>query len=71
MDYLKPCPFCGGKAEHLYWYDTSLGGIYTNIPWEDDGKMHILRCKKCKVETAKFKTQIGCFKAWNRRVDNE
>lgn len=70
MAELKPCPFCGGEAERLYWYDSNLGGVYTNIPW-GDGEMHIIRCKKCGAETTKYKTLRGCFNAWNRRVDNE
>lgn len=71
MVELKPCPFCGGKAEHLYCYDSNIGYIYSNIPWGDNGEMHVIRCKKCDAETTRYKTQKGCFNAWNRRVDNE
>lgn len=36
---LKPCPFCGGKAE-----------LYQN-EWADTGyEEHIIQCKKCPVE---------------------
>ena len=53
---LKPCPFCGGKAEIIYWANgrttvsCSVGGCMANISF----------CSSAEV----------AIKAWNRRADN-
>lgn len=58
---LKPCPCCGSKAEVHDTLDH----------W--DGVMHIyqVRCSKCGLMTAKFRTSKWAKEAWNRRDDNE
>ena len=54
---LKPCPFCGGKAEILsgfngkYTVQCGSGGCMANIAW----------CTN----------KDSAIKAWNRRVNNE
>ena len=59
-DKLKPCPFCGGRAE--VW-ETSWGG-------------RIIKCQGCKVlfalqgvGNADIDDRIR--EAWNRRINNE
>lgn len=61
---LKPCPFCGGKAE----FETNVNVLYKTI-W--------VCCKKCKVNTMNFESDLySCAaekaaEAWNRRDYNE
>ena len=59
MNYLRPCPFCGGKAilEHDL---TGLGASY-------------IRCEKCGLESVRFiksferSSDREVIKYWNRR----
>ena len=60
---LKPCPFCGGKAETVYApNDINRWGV---------------QCKSCgcTVEVEEWKgvedTKENAIKAWNRRADYE
>ncbi len=53
MNELKPCPFCGGKAEH---FGKPLKGSHT-WAW----------CTKCHVETPPVKTLAVAIRQWNRR----
>ena len=80
MTELKPCPFCGGKAEfHISSYD---GNNSTRKWWFD------VRCKKCfsrlpnvyRIDVL-FSTsgdikiltdeRNKAVEKWNRRVNNE
>ena len=45
MTTLKPCPFCGGRAEFSKNSNSSSGG--------ERGWAFGIRCKKCGIETAK------------------
>lgn len=56
MDELKPCPFCGGKAE-------IIGG-----PSKYGLKQ--IRCTKCCNCTAFWKGRKKAIEMWNIRVDN-
>lgn len=64
MTELKPCPFCGGKAE-LHLFQMYVG---------DESYAVNIRCQKCGVEGAvewkvdgkNFKQRA--IKKWNRRV---
>ena len=49
---LKPCPFCGEKAE-IYMGD----GISLSKVW----------CRNCRVSTGNFKSDIKAISAWNKR----
>ena len=54
---LKPCPFCGGKADlYVYkWWGTAYG----------------VECQKCKGLIDRCLTQKEAIAAWNRRAKNE
>lgn len=60
---LKPCPFCGGKAE------IATGSVFM---WE-----HIIVCKNCGASSKTVigitlsQAREKAIEAWNRRVSNE
>ena len=70
MTDLKPCPFCGGKAEirekrvHVAdWFG------------KDYRVMYRVACKKCKANTGGYAAGIEgkewtAIERWNRRDDN-
>lgn len=52
---LKPCPFCGGKAnieggKSPYW-----------VYW--------IKCYECRVETEAYDFEEDAIAVWNRRVN--
>ena len=67
MIELKPCPFCGGEAEYLYFASSRCNFVK-------------VQCKTCRSSTRAFvqvdeyrqqrpgEEQAGNF--WNRRDDN-
>lgn len=57
MDKLKPCPFCGGKAELLI-----VPGNITK--W-------VVRCTKCYTNNGTFVLDHDAIEAWNRRTEQE
>ncbi len=56
---LKPCPFCGGKAE-------VLNGCTCYEP--DD---YWISCKKCEAETRIYDSEAAAIAAWNTRAGDE
>lgn len=64
---LKPCPFCGGKAERI------------EARIDDDKKTYSVICTNCMtgifrprmkgMEWFAYKTEQEAIKAWNRRTD--
>lgn len=55
---LKPCPFCGGKAEFvIYW------GGFTARRF-----ISVVRCTKCRANSGEWKQKPKAIKAWNRRA---
>ena len=57
MDELKPCPFCGSKAE-IYQH----GDDYDS-PWA-------VECVACFATLWPRKNKEDAIKEWNRRADN-
>lgn len=57
MSELKPCPFCGGKAQRMAWHDDN--------PF---GKPYFIECKKCECMTTLYETLNQAKEAWNRRA---
>ena len=61
MAELKPCPFCGGKAEvdtPTYW-DGAKGR-----------KTYAISCKSCRCRTPDYMGLVGAIEAWNRRAED-
>ena len=52
---LKPCPFCGGRA-NLTFKESRI-----------DRKYWIARCDMCRVRTDYEYTKAGAIRVWNRR----
>lgn len=55
MPDLKPCPFCGGKAELFHSYD----GYYC------------VQCTVCYCSTLNFRKEQNSINFWNRRVEED
>jgi Lar family restriction alleviation protein len=60
---LKPCPFCGGKAEIMVLQELRLGGDEGFVVW----------CESCHMNTASingtyFSSSEDAMELWNRRV---
>lgn len=55
MEALKPCPFCGGEAEHSFRYTKNYS-------------YSVVGCKQCDAITKLCKTENEAIAAWNRRV---
>ena len=60
MSKLKPCPFCGGKAQNIteYHEDIRLFLSYVN-------------CTNCGMWTGFQHYQNEAIEIWNRRVSDE
>jgi Lar family restriction alleviation protein len=56
-DELKPCPFCGGKAEVMN--DDFFEVFDANAFW--------IKCTECGLTTGDSATEEEAIKAWNRR----
>ena len=70
MAELKPCPFCGGEASH--WFTSLDGSCISNVGGNLWGcSHHIIRCKKCGIQTKVYATNKNCYNAWNRRAEDE
>ena len=59
---LKPCPFCGGKAE-IYQYDPFDG-------YQGDCSMNIVHCTRCGAAFERRRKEQA-MDAWNRRANDE
>ena len=60
MSKLKPCPFCGGKAD-LEVSDYDLNGSATQDMFE-------ISCIKCGISGGSFFDFDECHKKWNTRA---
>ncbi len=59
---LKPCPFCGGKAEEK----TQFGYLENGYC----GRYFFIRCKKCSGSSGNKRYKTVAIRIWNRRTDN-
>ena len=63
MSKLKPCPFCGGKAE------------VKKATFGDNRGYAFITCKSCEASTKHFNKSLDfcaveeATKAWNRRAE--
>lgn len=58
MTQLKPCPFCGGKAEMLI------------SEYEDSRKEYLVACTECDGMVERWrKTEEEAAEQWNRRAE--
>lgn len=69
---LKPCPFCGGKAEYHSLLDTEptrdKDGYYIDA---DDTYYEYVRCTVCGAEISSFdddEDEEITIEKWNRRL---
>jgi Lar family restriction alleviation protein len=62
---LKPCPFCGGKAESWVEFIPYWDGV----GFEEKNLWHC-GCKSCGIFTTFVWLKDIAIEAWNRRVDN-
>ena len=71
MAELKPCPFCGSKAEHWYCsFDGKHISDTIKVLWGMECNHHMIKCSKCGIRTKVYATNKGCFNAWQRRADD-
>lgn len=67
FDFLKPCPFCGGKAKVTY---AEHGSNYcSNIYYST--KRGTVSCDRCKVSFPVHAKVKDVVKLWNRRMVNQ
>lgn len=56
LPQLKPCPFCGGKAQL-----KPMGGKGSTHAW--------IECSKCEAEINWYTTLEAAIEAWNQRTN--
>ena len=64
MYELKPCPFCGGKAELIQTKCLSNGRVLYHVFHYE------LKCRTNGIQTKNMETQEEAIEAWNRRHNN-
>lgn len=70
MDELKPCPFCGGKAQIRYTGNGSgFYGYTSNVLMRS--KLGFVMCLKCNATTTRNARVCVAIEKWNRRAENE
>lgn len=60
---LKPCPFCGGKAEMRIT-------VKNRIEERKRGKAHLVMCKVCRASSRAEFDENKSVEKWNRRTDD-
>lgn len=70
-EQLKPCPFCGGKAQINVCDRAGLfHGRIGMVSIRGRQMTHkMILCEKCGAKTKAYLTDIGVFNAWNRRAE--
>ena len=65
MTDLRPCPFCGGKAEIDKWYSAKTGLYYASIKCQSC----FSKSKQVKMEEEPDEWNLrGVVRGWNTRV---
>ena len=59
MTELKPCPFCGGKANLVVRHNQTLTWI-----------RYYVKCERCVATTANYEKPEHATGNWNRRTEN-
>lgn len=70
MEYMKPCPFCGGEPH--------LERNHRNFVKGEPTRVALVRCTQCEAKSGKFDLRAYepkiakalAIEAWNRRVFN-
>jgi Lar family restriction alleviation protein len=66
MNKLKPCPFCGGKAEII---ETDTPRTDDIGDWKSGSKYyHRAACTNCETSGPYEDSKELAIKAWNKRV---
>lgn len=60
---LKPCPFCGGRAEMRIT-------VKNRIEEQKRGKAHLVMCKVCRASSGSEFDEDKAVEKWNRRTDD-
>ena len=70
MTELKPCPFCGGKAQIRYTGNGSGPSGYTsNVVMRS--KPGFVMCLNCEVAMPRNSRVGRAIEKWNRRVNDD
>ena len=68
MIKLKPCPFCGAKAEMLTEHYERCQNFYTR-EWVEEHDEYLPMCTKCTgMIESWFLDEAEAAAAWNRRA---
>lgn len=61
---LKPCPFCGGKADVDSYYSNN--GFF-----DEPTKIYKVFCQDCLCQTDEEYIKDKAIESWNRRTNDE
>ena len=64
MAELKPCPFCGGKADVIQTKCLTNGCVLYHVYHS------ALKCPIYEIQTENMPTEEEAIEAWNRRVND-
>ena len=67
MAELKPCPFCGAKAQVEY---IKRKKILANLIYPYNTHFAYVRCKWCRATTSVYEVDSNATEAWNRRAED-